>query len=79
VEVQLGLAQRHSRAIVGARIWRDGDATPRYTTWLNGMTQVRRLHSNRRPGASRHHQAERPAKRARLACRSSSTISSCGR
>eukprot|EP00241_Pyramimonas_parkeae_P005522 CAMPEP_0114236750 /NCGR_PEP_ID=MMETSP0058-20121206/7015_1 /TAXON_ID=36894 /ORGANISM="Pyramimonas parkeae, CCMP726" /LENGTH=346 /DNA_ID=CAMNT_0001348729 /DNA_START=155 /DNA_END=1196 /DNA_ORIENTATION=- len=39
VEVQLELAQRNEGALVGSRVTRDNDATPRYTRWLNSMSQ----------------------------------------
>ena len=39
VEIQLELAQADLQALVGAMVWREGGATPRYTAWLNGMNQ----------------------------------------
>ncbi|KAK3283771.1 hypothetical protein CYMTET_8536 [Cymbomonas tetramitiformis] len=39
VEAQLEIAQRHQNALVGSRVWRNDEATPRYTRWLNTMTQ----------------------------------------
>ena len=39
VKMQLGLAREDPQALVGAKVWREGGGTPRYTAWLNGMSQ----------------------------------------